>query len=89
MTLISHFLSKIQIKIWTEPPAYKTEIKKGKVFKNEIQKLSYLELDDVLQGLGVLEVLLRGLVCVTDVDVVLVEVEVTSYRFVVNRFRLT
>ena len=55
--------------------------------KNEIRKLSYLELDDVLQGLGVLEVLLRGLVGVADVDVVLVEIEVemTSYRFDVNR----
>ena len=62
--------------------------RKEKFSKNEIRKLSYLELDDVLQGLGVLEVLLRGLVCVADVDVVLVEVEVevTSDHFVVNRW---
>ena len=46
-------------------------------FQKKFRKLSYLELDDGLQGLvGVLEDVLRGLDGVADVDVGVGEVEV-------------
>ena len=45
-------------------------------FQKKFRKLSYLELDDGLQGLRVLEDVLRGLDGVADVDVGVGEVEV-------------
>ena len=81
-------LSKIQIKIENLDRASGVQDRNRGLdehFSKKIRKLSYLELDDGLQGLvGVLEVVLRGLDGVADVDVgvgegeVEVEVEVAS-----------
>ena len=73
------FLSKIQIKIENLGRASGVQDRNPGLdehFSKKIQKLSYLELVDVLQGLRVLEDVLRGLDGVADVDVGVGEVEV-------------
>ena len=73
-------MSKIQIKIENLDRASGVQDRNRGLdehFPKKIQKLSYLELDDGLQGLvGVLEDVLRGLDGVADVDVGVGEVEV-------------